>query len=96
MRPRVFCDFNNYVARDTYSLHATGSRADLERLGTAVVEGQPVVFYDYDGFESGEPAWLLADGVVAVDSEFGLVARIDPESFRWEPRVAEDGERPAV
>jgi hypothetical protein len=96
MPPRVFCDFNNYVDRGIYSLNAIGSKADLERLGTAVVEGQPVVFYDYDGFENGEPAWLLADGVVALDSEIGLIARIDPESFRWEPRVNEDGSRPAV
>jgi hypothetical protein len=96
MRPRVFCDFNNYVDHGTYSLNTVGSRADLERLGETVVEGQPVVFYDYDGFENGEPAWLLADGVIALDDALGLVARIDPDSFRSEPRVNEDGSRPAV
>jgi len=90
MVPRIFCDFNNLVGPATYSLNAVGSRADLERLGTVLVSGISAVFYDYDEFDNGDPAWLLADGVVETHPTHELVAHVDPESFRWEPRVEED------
>jgi hypothetical protein len=30
--------------------------------------------------------WLLADAVVAEHQPWGLVAKVEPRSFRWEPR----------
>jgi hypothetical protein len=95
MASPIFCDFNNWVDRATYSLNAIGSRADIAALSVATVLNQPAVFYDYDALENGDPAWLLADGVVQADRKYGFVAKIDPESFRWAPR-GPDESRPAV
>jgi hypothetical protein len=84
--PRIFCDFNGGVSEDCYGLASMGTTRDLERLGVRLEPGLQVIVYDYDAFESGEPAWIVADAVIVADSRGDLVARVDPASFRWEPR----------
>ena len=84
--PLIYGDFNGGVDTDTYRLDCVGTNSDVERLGITLVAGMSVTLYDYDGFESGEPAWILADAVVAQLPDWGLVARVDPQSFRWVPR----------
>lgn len=84
--PRVFCDFNDRLDRVTYRLRVAGSRADLARLAEPVVPGQRLTLYDYDEFDDGEPAWLLAEGVVVTLPSGELGVEVDPETFRWEAR----------
>lgn len=84
--PRVYCDFNDRLGDLTYGLRVLGSRADLARLAEPVQLGMRLTLYDYDGFDDGSPAWMLADGVVVRLPSGDLAAEVDPESFRWEPR----------
>ena len=84
--PRVFCDFNDRLDRITYGLRVVGSRADLAGLPEPVVPGQPLTLYDYDAFDDGKPAWLLAEGVVVTLPNGELGVEVDPHSFRWEAR----------
>lgn len=85
--PRIFCDFNGLIEQNHYSLDSVGTREDLANLGLQLLVGMSVLLYDYDAFESGEPAWLLADAEIVELPGWGLVARTDDRSFRWEPRA---------
>jgi len=85
--PRVFCDFNKRYTRTKFGLNTAGTQKDLERLELSLTPGLRLTLYDYDGFENGDPAWLLADAVVVDDPDLGLVADVEPDSFRWEPRT---------
>jgi hypothetical protein len=87
--PRIFCDFNGAIDDDTYALSCVGTKDDLKRLGLELRPGMRVVLYDYDVLASGEPAWLVADAVIVEIETWGLVARLDPKGFRWEPRSDE-------
>ena len=86
-RPRVYCDFNKCLDRITYGLNTIGTAADLERLGLRLTAGMALTLYDYDSVENGDPAWLLADGVVVELPSGDLAVEAEPETFRWEPRA---------
>jgi hypothetical protein len=82
--PRIYCDFNGGIEADTYRLTCDGTKRDLEALGLRLEAGMSVVLYDYDALESGEPAWIVADGVIVDLPGRGLVVRADAKTFRWD------------
>jgi hypothetical protein len=84
--PRIYCDLNGGIADDVYSLDCAGTVRDLQSLGLRLEPGMPITIYDYDAFDSGAPAWIVADAVVVEVPTWGLVAKVDPNSFRWGPR----------
>jgi hypothetical protein len=53
--PRIFCDFNGGIEDDLYSLDATGTLADLARLGLRLHVGLRLTLYDYDELDNGPP-----------------------------------------
>jgi hypothetical protein len=83
---RIYCDFNGGIEADTYGLTCAGTKRDLEALNLHLEAGMSVVLYDYDAFESGEPAWIVADRVIVDLPGLGLAMKADAKSFRWEPR----------
>lgn len=95
-RPRIYCDFNKRYDRVTYGLTTIGTAQDLTRLGIALAPGLLVTLYDYDAFENGDPAWIVADGVVVTLPSGVLAVEVEPNTFRWESRSDESGSRPAV
>lgn len=86
-RSRVYCDFNDRIDSNTYGLRVRGTRYDLDRQHLELTPGLELTLYDYDGFENGDPAWIVADAIVVDEPGIGLVARVQPEAFRWEPRA---------
>jgi hypothetical protein len=84
--PRIYCDFNGGIEVNVYALTCVGTKRDLELLGLKLEPGMRVVLYDYDAFDSGMPAWIVADATVVELPRWGLVAGADADSFRWEPR----------
>ena len=84
--PRVYCDFNDRLDSVTYGLRVSGSHADLAKLHEPVQLGMRLTVYDYDGFDDGRPAWMLAEGVVIRLPSGDLAVEVDSASFRWEPR----------
>ncbi len=70
--PRIFCGFNGLIDDDIYGLSCVGTTRDLERLGLQLQAGMQVVLYDYDAFDSGQPAWILADAVVIEKDTWAL------------------------
>ena len=95
MLPMIYLDFNKGVDDDVYSLNTLGSRDDLASAGIAASPGSHAVFYDWDGFDDGTPAWLLIDGTIVAHPVHGFVARVDSASIRWVPRGPKES-RPAV
>ena len=95
-RPRIYCDFNYRLDRVTYGLKALGTAEDLARLGLTLAPGMELTLYDYDGLENGDPAWIMADGVVVELASGKLAVEVAPDTFRWVPRGAEPESRPAV
>jgi len=89
-RPRVYCDFNDRIDRTTYGLRVKGTLSDLEGQRLRLTPGLELTLYDHDSFENGDAAWIVADAVVVTEPAVGLVARVDPETFRWEPRIDHD------
>jgi hypothetical protein len=89
-RPRINCDFNDRVDETTFRLRARGTVADIERQHVHLAPGLELTLVDYDAFEDGSPAWIVADGVVVDEPGVGFVVRIQPDSFRWEPRHEHD------
>src|SRR5688572_10443359 len=86
-RPRVYCDFNDRIDATTFGLRVRGTLADLERQRLHLAPGLELTLVDHDAFEDGRSAWIVAEGVVAHEPGIGFVARIQPKSFRWEPRL---------
>ena len=86
-RPRVYCDFNYRLDRVTYGLDTVGTAEDVARQQLRLAPGVELTLYDMDGFENGDPAWILADGTVVELPSGGLGVEIDPSTFRWEPRA---------
>jgi hypothetical protein len=87
-RPRVFCDFNKRFDAVTYGLNTIGTRTDAERLGIELHPGLALTVYDHDAFDNGDPAWIMADGVVVQLPSGSLAIEVEPPTFRWEPREA--------
>jgi hypothetical protein len=61
--------------------------ADIDRLGIDLAEGTPLIVCDYDADESGNPTWLVAEGVAHFDAERRvrqIAYRMD--DVHWEPR----------
>jgi hypothetical protein len=85
-RPRIFCDFNKRLDRITYGLNTVGTAKEAERLGLHLAPGIELTVSDYDGFEDGSPAWILAEGVVVQLPSGSLGIEVGPSTFRWEPR----------
>jgi hypothetical protein len=85
--PRVQCDFNKMLDEDVFSLSTLGTKRDLERIGLALTVGLELELYDLDEDETGE-CLLVADAEVVDIAPWGLVARVNPDSFRSEPRPA--------
>jgi hypothetical protein len=83
---RVSCDFNGFIKPNVFSLNAVGTALDFARLSVLPVLGQRLVLYDTDAENDGTPTWLIADAQIIELESWGLVARTDPKSFRWEPR----------
>ena len=83
--PRVWCDFNGMIEPTLYSINAVGTALDMARLRLPVALGQQLVLYSADENE-GAPAWLLVDAELLEYPPWGLVAKVLPESFRWERR----------
>jgi hypothetical protein len=83
-RPRIFADFNDLLGSpEQVWLDTVGARHDLERLGIELVEGLPVTVYDHDLDANGDRDDLLADAVVARDTESGRwVAIVDRKTMR--------------
>ena len=95
-RPRVFCDFNKRVGQSIYGLNTVGTSQDLERLELQLAPGVAVTVYDYDEFEDGRPAWMLADGVVVHVPGRGLAVEVDDATFRWEAREESSDSAPRL
>jgi hypothetical protein len=81
--PRVWCDFNGMIEPTLCSINAVGTALDMARLRLPVALGQQLVLYSADEDE-GAPAWLVVDAEIIEHPPWGLVARIDPASFRSE------------
>jgi hypothetical protein len=86
--PRVYCDFNDRLDSHTFGLRVAGTVDDLRRQSIELVPGAALTLYDYDADEAGRPTWIVADAVVVHEPAIGLVARIQSDGFRWEPREA--------
>ena len=84
--PRVYCDFNGFIQPDIYSLDGVGTALDFARLRQLPKPGQHIILYDADANEDGTPSWLLADAQIVELESYGLVAKVTPKSYRWEPR----------
>jgi hypothetical protein len=85
-RPRVYCDFNDRIDTATFGLRVRGTVEDLERQQLRLCPGLELTLYDYDAFDNGDSAWIVADAVVVDEGSIGLAARVHGNSFRWEPR----------
>ena len=83
-RLRIYFDTNNIVDEDTYSLNCVGTLRDLEVHGIELREGMNLTLYMEDGPENGRETILLVDAVVERQETWGLVARVDPNTWRHE------------
>ena len=72
---------------NVFSLSTRGTTRDLERLGVTLKAGLELELYDLDEDETGE-CLLLAEAEVVDIAPWGLVALVNPASFRSEPRPA--------
>ena len=81
--PLIYCDFYGGVQIDTHRLDCSATTRGVEQLGITLVAGMSVTLYDFDGFDAGEPAWIVADAEVVELPNWGLVAKMDSGSFRW-------------
>jgi hypothetical protein len=84
--PKIFCDFNKLIDDNVYSLEAIGSRDDIAKSAVALRAGVPIIVYEADYDSAGNPVWLTADAVVVDLGPVGWGARVDPQSWRNEPR----------
>jgi hypothetical protein len=72
---------------NVFSLSTLGTKRDLERLGVTLTAGLELELYDLDEDETGE-CLLVAEAEVVDIVPWGLVALVNPDSFRSEPRPA--------
>ncbi|MFM9926239.1 hypothetical protein VLK31_24845 [Variovorax sp. H27-G14] len=91
-RPRISVDFNEMVEPDLVLLSKTDSRADASGKYVLLHEGLAVNIYEMDVGEYGQPATMVADGVVELnksDASWASAAkwccRIDGCGIRHEP-----------
>jgi hypothetical protein len=78
----VYCDFNGAIESDRYSLDSVGTALDFARARRIPVSQQTLTLYDYDSADDGGPTWLMAEAVILEHEPLGLVAQVNPLSFR--------------
>ena len=86
---RIWCDFNAGLSDGTYSLSTVGSEQSLSQIPNGPTAGMRFIAFTEDVEDDGQPALLLADGVLETDPTGRWVARIDEETFRHEPMTDE-------
>ena len=84
--PRVYCDFNGFIETDVYSLNGVGTALDFARLRLVPFPSLSLILYEHDSEDNGALSWLLAEAVIVEHEPHGLVAKVDPKSYRWELR----------
>ncbi len=84
--PHIYCDMNGFIEKDVYCLDGVGTALDFARLNFLPAPEQDVVLYEYDQEEDGAPSWLLANAHLTEHPPWGLVAKVDPSSYRWQRR----------
>lgn len=93
--PRAFADFNWWgglaepVGGRT-KFTRISNEGELREQGVEPREGLLVTLYDHDASDTGEPLFLMNEGVLFWDAETARWhAAFDPGGFRWEPRPEE-------
>jgi hypothetical protein len=86
---RLWFDTNAMIDENVYSLRCLGTLRDIAALDVELREGMPVTLYMEDGDERGNPTVLLVDAIVEEREKWGLVARVDPTTWRNESIVSE-------
>jgi hypothetical protein len=81
---RLWFDTNAAIDEERFSLSCTGTQRDLAARNIELQPGMAVTLYMEDPDENGRPGLLLVDAVVE-EYKTGLVARIDPDTWRREP-----------
>jgi len=73
--PRISVDFNEMVEPDLVLLSKTDCRTDSSGKTVLLHEGLPVNIYEIDIGEDGQPANMIADGVVELNKSDASWAR---------------------
>jgi len=61
--------------------------ADIERLGIELEDGHPLTVCDYDEDDTGNPTWLVAEGVARFDpARNAWQVAYTMDDVTWEPR----------
>jgi hypothetical protein len=81
---RIWFDTNAGIDEDTYSLNCQGTLRDLTAHRIELREGMNLTLYMEDEDVDGRAALLLVDAVVERRETWGLIARVDPETWRRE------------
>jgi hypothetical protein len=82
--PRIWFDANAGIDGDDYSLDCTGTKNDLAAQRIVLTEGMSLTLYMEDEDDCGRATLLLVDAIVERRERCGLVARIDPGTWRHE------------
>jgi hypothetical protein len=86
---RIVADFNyGGVAGDEGRVYLPEPvLEDVRAAGIELSAGMALTLSDYDEDEAGNPAWVVADGVVGRESGGGRwYLDYDVRELRWEPR----------
>lgn len=93
--PRASADFNFWgglaapVGRRT-KFTRLSDEGELRQQGVEPAEGLLVTLSDYDASDTGQPLFLLNEGLLFWEAESARWhAAFDPDGFRWEPRPEE-------
>jgi hypothetical protein len=78
--PPIWADFNSLDRQGRVRLGKPGTQKDLARYGVTLVEGLPVLAFDYDGNDQDETDDLLAIGIAVFDGAADEWVLAD-----WEP-----------
>ncbi len=82
--PRIYCDFDAEISDGVYPLASRRTTEDVALLKIRLRPGLRITLYDCGVMDNGQPVYLLADAIVVDRGAQGLVAQVEPGTYRLE------------